>query len=69
MENITKTPLQLAISAVGSKSELARKMGVTAQAIQNMEKRGGFLPTKRAIQMASITGLPIETLYPQMNRD
>ena len=70
MINKTKqqaTPLDLAINAAGgSQKILAERIGVTPQAINMLKKRGGNLPVSKMRKYAEVTGLPKETLYPNL---
>ncbi|MDR5611413.1 MULTISPECIES: YdaS family helix-turn-helix protein [unclassified Arsenophonus] len=61
-----KTPLQIAIKAVGGKQKiLAEKVGLTPQAISQLKKRGGKLPKTRIREFREATNLPLEILYPE----
>ncbi len=64
-----KTPLDLAIKAVGgSQKVLAEKVGVTPQAINMLKKRGGALPLseEKIRKFEAATGLSREILYPKI---
>lgn len=53
-----KTPLERAIEAAGSPAELARRLGITAQAISQWRR----VPPGRALDVSEITGVPVEEL-------
>lgn len=60
-------PVEQAINAVGSASELARRVGVTPAAIAKMRKTK-TLATSKAVtpkEWSEITGLSKETLFPE----
>lgn len=49
-----KTPIDLAIDAVGSLTELARRLGVDAQVVVNWRKRGIPVGQVPAVEAATI---------------
>lgn len=49
--------IDTAIEAVGGKAPLARRLGVTHQAVCLWASQG-FAPPQRAIQIAEISGVP-----------
>ncbi|WP_353168334.1 transcriptional regulator [Providencia sp.] len=66
MENL-KTPLDLAVTAVGGKQNiLAELVGLTPQRISAIKKRGGFLPRTKIKEFVNATGLPMNVLYPDL---
>lgn len=56
-----KNPLERAIEACGSPAELARRLGITAQAISQWRKDKA-VPPGRALEVSNITGVPVEEL-------
>lgn len=56
------TPLDRAIAAVGSKDELASRLGLYRQIIDNWRKRG--VPPARWPAIAHVSGLPLNELAP-----
>ncbi|CDG19965.1 Gene 30 protein [Xenorhabdus poinarii G6] len=65
--DLSQTPLQLAVIAVGGKQKtLARLVGLTPQAISNLKKRGGNLPKTKITEFRKATGLPLVVLYPEI---
>jgi DNA-binding transcriptional regulator YdaS (Cro superfamily) len=59
-----KTPLDLAISAVGSSAALARKLGIKKTAISQW--RGRPIPVQRAQEISRITGISLPELRPDV---
>jgi DNA-binding transcriptional regulator YdaS (Cro superfamily) len=56
-----KTPLERAIEACGGSAKLAQRLGITAQAVSQWRS----VPPGRALQVANITGVPVEELLKQ----
>ena len=56
--------LQKAIAAAGSQSELARRLGITPQAVQ----RWCSIPARHIIAIERVTGVPREVLRPELYR-
>lgn len=67
-----KTPVDLAIDAVGSLTELARRLGVDAQVVVNWRKRG--IPVDRVPDVETATiprdqaDKPVEGAEPRVHR-
>ena len=61
------TPIDKAISAIGSQKKLADALGVSPQFINQIKRRGGELTTDKVIpeQWVKVTGLPVKDLFPQ----
>lgn len=65
--DILLTPLDKAVLAVGGRQKtLAERLDISAQAVSQIKKRGGYLPKKRMKDLLAITGLNIEELYPDV---
>ncbi len=58
-------PLNRAADAAGSKSELARKIGVTPGAVNNWYRRG-VIPAERVKDIEAATGVPAAELRPDL---
>lgn len=58
------TGLQQAIKVVGTRAELARRLGITPQALSNWQR----VPTARIIDVERVTGVPREQLRPDLYR-
>jgi DNA-binding transcriptional regulator YdaS (Cro superfamily) len=56
--------LQQAIKVVGTRAELARRLGITPQALSNWQR----VPTARIIDVERVTGVPREQLRPDLYR-
>lgn len=69
MQNSNKTPIEKAVWAVGTKTELAKRVGCSPQNITNMKYRKGRIPgktpEKRALWVKA-TGLTEEELFPDI---
>lgn len=65
MRKTTKTPLDLAVQAVGTKSELARTLGVTPGAVNNWFARQ-VVPASRVRDIERATGVSAATLRPDL---
>lgn len=61
----THTPLGKAIIAAGTASELARRLGITVQSIQQWKQ----IPAKRVIEIERVTGVPRKELRPDLYAD
>jgi DNA-binding transcriptional regulator YdaS (Cro superfamily) len=57
-----KTPIERAAAAVGSKSELARLIGVAYQSIQQWSR----IPAERVLKIEKVTGIPRHELRPDL---
>ncbi len=57
-----RTPVQKAIDAAGNASELARRLGIKVQAIQQWKQ----IPAKRIIAVEAVTGIPRNELRPEL---
>jgi len=62
---MSETPLARAIAAAGSASELARKIGVTAQAIYQWRQ----VPAERCLAVSQTTGIALHELRPDIYPD
>lgn len=62
MAGMEKTPLQRAIEVCGSPAELARRVGVTAQAVSQWRQ----IPARRVRKVSEVTGIPREQLRPDL---
>jgi len=58
----TLTPLQKAIAAAGNRSELARRLGIKVQSIQQWDR----IPAERVIDIERVTGVPRQELRPDL---
>jgi DNA-binding transcriptional regulator YdaS (Cro superfamily) len=56
------SPIELASAAVGNKSELARRLGVKVQSIQQWKR----IPAERVLDVERITGIPRHKLRPDL---
>lgn len=56
------TPIEKAAAAVGSKSELARRLGVKVQSIQQWTR----IPAERVLDVERVTGIPRHKLRPDL---
>lgn len=54
--------LERAISIVGSRAELARRLGISRPAVAQWTQ----VPIKRAADVSRITGIPIDELCPEL---
>lgn len=54
--------VERAAAAVGSKSELARRLGVKVQSIQQWHR----IPAERVLQVEVLTGIPRHELRPDL---
>lgn len=57
-----KTPLEKAVAAVGSKSELARRLNVAVQSIQQWDR----IPAERVHDVERVSGVPRHELRPDL---
>lgn len=57
-----KSPVDRAAKAVGSKSELARRLGVAVQSIQQWSR----IPAERVSDVERVTGIPRHELRPDL---
>lgn len=57
-----KSPVERAAKAVGSKSELARRLGVAVQSIQQWSR----IPAERVSDVEKVTGIPRHELRPDL---
>lgn len=57
-------PVQKAINAVGSASELGKRLGITSQAISQWQR----IPIRKLIEIEAATGIPREQLRPDLYR-
>lgn len=57
-----RSPLELAVAAAGSKSELARRLKLKVQSIQQWEK----IPAERVHDVERATGIPRHKLRPDL---
>lgn len=57
-----KTPIERAAKAAGSKSELARRLGVAVQSIQQWQR----IPAERVLEVERVTGIPRHELRPDL---
>lgn len=58
----TLTPVGKAIAAVGTASELARRLDITVQSIQQWKT----IPAKRLLAVEKATGVPRQELRPDL---
>lgn len=58
------SPIDRAAAAVGNKSELARRLGVKVQSIQQWTR----IPAERVLDVERVTGIPREELRPDLYR-
>lgn len=63
-EQCPPTPLDLAIAAVGSQEELARRLDVKSPSISGWRHTG--IPPKRVLRIEEVTGVPRHVLRPDM---
>jgi len=61
----TLTPLGKAIAAAGNASELARRLGIKVQSIQQWKE----IPAKRLRAVEEATGVPRKELRPDLFED
>lgn len=59
-----KSGIQKAVAAAGSQSELARRIGVSPQAVQQWVERG-CVPPRRVPMVAAVTGVSPHMLNPE----
>jgi hypothetical protein len=61
------TPIDKAISAIGSQKKLADALGVSPQFINQIKRRGGELTTDKVTpeQWVKVTGLSFSDLFPK----
>ena len=64
MDELTPTPLSRALKAAGGPSELARKLGISSQAVSQWER----IPGERTLAVEDITGIPAHELRPDLYR-
>lgn len=57
-----RTPLEQAVAAVGGKSELARRLGVAVQSIQQWTR----IPAERVHEVEKVTGIHRSKLRPDL---
>lgn len=62
-ESETVFPLQKALNSI-SRVELARRLGITSQAISQWKK----IPAERVVDIEAVTGIPREQLRPDLYR-
>lgn len=62
---MTPEELSKAVEGAGGQSEVARKIGVTSQAVSKW-CAAGEVPLKRLIAFEQATGVPREDLYPEL---
>jgi len=60
-----ETPIQRAVRHAGSQSNLARRVGVSAQAVQQWVD-SGRVSYKRAVAVSRATGVPLCELRPDL---
>lgn len=65
MRNCPENPLNRAAEAVGSKSELARILGVTPGAVNNWLRRN-VVPANRVKDIENASGIPAADLRPDL---
>jgi DNA-binding transcriptional regulator YdaS (Cro superfamily) len=58
----TINPVDAAIKAAGSASELARRLNISFQAIQQWKK----IPAERVVAVEAATGIPRQQLRPDL---
>jgi len=58
------SPLDKAIAAAGSPGELARNLGISAQAVSAWKLRG--IPAERVLAIERVTGVPRTELRPDI---
>lgn len=58
----TPTPVEKAIAAAGNASELARRLGIKVQSIQQWDR----IPAERVVDIERVTGVPREELRPDL---
>lgn len=57
--------LRLAIRKAGGKAALARKLGITAMAVEQWSK----VPKGRIMEIHQLTGLPLKVLAPDLFKE
>lgn len=57
-----KSPIDKAASAVGSRSQLARLLGIAVQSIQQWHR----IPAERVLEVERVTGIPRHELRPDL---
>lgn len=57
-----RTPIERAAAAAGNKSELARRLGVKVQSIQQWKR----IPAERVLDVEKVTGIPRHILRPDL---
>ncbi len=66
-ENKELTPVDKAAAAVGSQTELARRLGLSRQSINRWKSRGhGTIPRKYVSAVSEMTGIPRRELMPDI---
>jgi DNA-binding transcriptional regulator YdaS (Cro superfamily) len=55
-----KTILQRAIDTCGTPAELAKRVGVTPQAVNHWRHHG--IPAGKALRVSEVTGIPVEDI-------
>lgn len=58
----TQTPIQKAVAAAGNMSELARRLNIAPQSIQQWT----VIPAKRLVDVERVTGIPRAELRPDL---
>lgn len=56
------SPVERAAAAVGNKSELARRLGLKVQSIQQWKR----IPAERVLDVERVTGIPRHELRPDL---
>lgn len=59
---IEANPIEKAAAAAGNKSELARRLGVKVQSIQQWKR----IPAERVLDVERVTGIPRGELRPDL---
>lgn len=57
-----QSPVERAAAAAGNKSELARRLGVKVQSIQQWKR----IPAERVLDVERVTGVPRHELRPDL---
>lgn len=60
--NEETSPVERAAAAAGNKSELARRLGVKVQSIQQWKR----IPAERVLDVERVTGIPRHELRPDL---
>jgi DNA-binding transcriptional regulator YdaS (Cro superfamily) len=61
VETVKERGIDRAVAAAGTQRKLAAQLGVTQQAINNMQRRG-YCSLARAIEIEALFGIPREEL-------